>query len=145
MTCYNIQRIPDFKKNLMHEICWEIWTLNLKNISFTKYPYLKRRVRAALFTLKETFYQHGPMMMVCLPVFGYEGFDAINFPLLISLLLGAQRLFRVWLHITFRNQHFVWHRKLKTEHKETLQTDERGTTKIKQKKSNIKTVNNKNT
>lgn len=108
----------------MHDICWEIWTLNLKSISFAKYPYLKQGVGPAPFTLKEAFYQHRSMMMVYLPVFGYEGFDAINFPLLISLLLGAQRLFWVWLHITFRNQHFVRHRKLKTQRKETLETDE---------------------
>lgn len=49
----------------------------------------------------------------CLPVFGYEGFDAVDFPLLISLLLGAQSLLGVRFNVALRNEHFVRHRKLK--------------------------------
>lgn len=50
---------------------------------------------------------------MCLPVFGYEGSDTINFPLLVSFLLRAQSLLGIGLHVTLRNQHFVRHRKLK--------------------------------
>lgn len=59
-----------------------------------KDPYLISRVRAALSLLIKRN-QYRPIVMVHLPVFGYEGFDAVNFPLLISLLLRAQRLLGV--------------------------------------------------
>lgn len=50
---------------------------------------------------------------VCVPVFDYEGFDAIDFSLLISLLLRTQNLLGVGLHVPLRDQHFVRHRKLR--------------------------------
>lgn len=54
--------------------------------------------------------------MGCLPVFDDESFDAIHFSLLISLLLRAQYLLGVRLHITFRDQNFVGYRKLQKTH-----------------------------
>lgn len=61
--------------------------------------------------------------MTLVPVFGNEGFDAINFPLLISLLLRAQGLLGVGLHVTLRDQHFVRHGQLETrDTKQTLHT-----------------------
>lgn len=59
-----------------------------------KDPYLISRDRAALSLLIK-HNQCRQILMVHLPVFGYEGFDAVNFPLLISLLLRAQSLLRV--------------------------------------------------
>lgn len=59
---------------------------------------------------------------MCLPVFDYEGFDAIDFPLLISLLLRTQNLLGVGLHVPLRDQHFVRHRKLRKHKKGTRVT-----------------------
>lgn len=47
-----------------------------------------------------------------LPVFDDEGFDAIDFSLLVSLLLRTQNLLGVRLHVPLGDQHFVRHRKL---------------------------------
>lgn len=62
-----------------------------------------------------TLQMRAPGEAVCsrgLPVLGYESFDAVHFPLLVSLLLWTQHLLLLGLHVTLWDQHFVWHRKL---------------------------------
>lgn len=99
-----------FRKNFMHYICSPA-----KLALSPKYPYLIFKAWADLSMLI-TDYWFRWIITACLPVFGYERFDAVDFSLLISLLLRTQSLLGVRFNVTLRNEHFVRHRKLRNSH-----------------------------
>lgn len=77
----------------MHDLCWGISVLTYKDSPLFKGSLPNIKGLSSPVLANKMWYRQ--IMVMCLPIFGNEGFDAINFPLLISLLLRAQSLLGV--------------------------------------------------